>query len=411
MPEYLGMDRLRVRLASKATRVNLRYLYYEMKNQIQAFNVTIPARWSFLSESLGWSARAVDCIADRLIFKEFADDNFGLNDILRMNSKDILTDSAVLSAMISGCGFVYISAGEDEYPRLQVIDGANATGIIDPITRLLTEGYAVLERDPENGKPVLEAYFTANETVFYPKDKMPYSIPNPTGYPLLVPIIHRPDAKRPFGHSRISRACMDIQQAALRTLQRSEISAEFYSFPQKYITGLSADAEAMDSYRASISSFLQFTNDENGEHPIVGQFAQQSMTPFADQLRVLAGLFAGETGLTLDDLGFPSVNPSSAESIKASHETLRLATRKAQRDFSVCLLNMGFVAACLRDKQHYRREALYLTRAKWEPIFEPDAAAIGLMGDAAVKVNQAVPGFFGEGNLQELIGVTADDEL
>lgn len=408
MSEYLGIDRLRQKLQAKAVRVNLRYLYYEMKNRINAFNVTIPARWSFLSESLGWSARAVDSIADRLVFKEFANDSFGLNDILRMNSKDILVDSALLSAMISSCGFVYISAGPDKYPRLQVIDGANATGIIDPITRLLTEGYAVLERDPDNGLPTLEAYFTATETVFYSKNQKPYSIPNPAGYPLLVPIIHRPDAKRPFGHSRISRACMDIQQAALRTLQRSEVSAEFYSFPQKYITGLSADAEAMDSYRASISSFLQFTNDENGEHPIVGQFSQQSMTPFADQLRVLAGLFAGETGLTLDDLGFPSVNPSSAESIKASHETLRLATRKAQRDFSVGLLNMGFVAACLRDEQNYRLEALYDTRAKWEPIFEPDAAAIGLMGDAAIKVNQAVPGFFGEDNLQELIGVEAD---
>lgn len=408
MSEYLGIDRLRQKLQAKAVRVNLRYLYYEMKNRINAFNVTIPARWSFLSESLGWSARAVDSIADRLVFKEFANDSFGLNDILRMNSKDILVDSALLSAMISSCGFVYISAGPDKYPRLQVIDGANATGIIDPITRLLDEGYAVLERDPDNGMPTLEAYFTATETVFYPKNQKPYSIPNPAGYPLLVPIIHRPDAKRPFGHSRISRACMDIQQAALRTLQRSEVSAEFYSFPQKYITGLSADAEAMDSYRASISSFLQFTNDENGEHPIVGQFSQQSMTPFADQLRVLAGLFAGETGLTLDDLGFPSVNPSSAESIKASHETLRLATRKAQRDFSVGLLNMGFVAACLRDEQNYRLEALYDTRAKWEPIFEPDAAAIGLMGDAAIKVNQAVPGFFGEDNLQELIGVEAD---
>lgn len=409
--DYIGVERLRRRLAVKEKRVRLRYEYYEMKNRIHAFNVTIPPKWTFLSESLGWSARAVDCIADRLVFRDFADDVFELNAILQNNSKDILVDSAVLSAMISSCSFAYISAGEDGYPRIQILDGANATGIIDPITRLLNEGYAVLERDPENGQPILEAYFTADSTVFYQKGvKQPYMIENPAGYPLLVPIINRPDAKRPFGHSRISRACMDIQQAALRTLQRSEVSAEFYSFPQKYITGLSPDAEAMDSYKASISSFLQFTNDENGTHPVVGQFSQQSMTPFVDQLRMLAGLFAGETGLTLDDLGFPSVNPSSAESIKASHETLRLATRKAQRDFGVCLLNMGFVAACLRDKQNYRREALNDTRARWEPIFEPDAAAIGLVGDAAIKLNQAVPGFIGEDNLRELIGVAADGE-
>lgn len=48
---------------------------------------------------------------------------------------------------------------------------------------------------------------------------------------------------------------------------------------------------------------------------------------------MFAGLFAGETGLTLDDLGFVTDNPSSAEAIKASHENLRLIARKAQRTF------------------------------------------------------------------------------
>lgn len=409
MAELLGIERLRQKLAGKRTRVQLRYTYYEMKAAIRAFRLVIPKEWAWLSESLGWSTRAVDCIADRLVFRGFADDNFALSDILRMNSQDILIDEALLAALISGCSFVYVSAGEDGYPRLQAIDGANATGVMNPITRMLDEGYAVLERDPNTGSATLEAYFTPEETVYYPAGGEPYRYANPTGQTLLVPIVHRPDAKRPFGHSRISRACMDIQQAAMRTLQRSEISAEFYSFPQKYVVGLAQDAE-FDNFSATISSFLAFTTDENGNHPILGQFQQQSMTPFADQLRMLAGLFAGETGLTLDDLGFPSVNPSSAESIKASHETLRLAARRAQRDFSVGLLNMGFVAACLRDRQPYRRDALYLTRVKWEPLFELDAAAIGLMGDAAIKVNQAVPDFFNEDNLRELIGVNPDGE-
>ena len=36
------------------------------------------------------------------------------------------------------------------------------------------------------------------------------------------------------------------------------------------------------------------------------------MTPHTEQLRMFAALFAGETGLTLDDLGFVTDNPSSA---------------------------------------------------------------------------------------------------
>ena len=369
----------------------------------------MPSQWSWLQEVLGWCARGVDAMADRLVFREFEDDNFALNEIYQMNSRDVFFGSAILSALIGSCCFVYISRDDDGYPRLQVIDGGNATGILDPITSLLTEGYAVLERDPQFGTPTLEAYFTADETVFYPKDGAPYSVANPAPYPLLVPVIHRPDASREFGRSRISRACISIQQAALRTLKRSEVAAEFYSFPQKYVTGISQDADMMDKWQATISTFLMFDKDEDGDKPVLGQFQQQTMSPYVEQLRTLAALFAGETGLTLNDLGFVTDNPSSAEAIKASHETLRLMARKAQRDFSVGFLNAGYLAACVRDDFPYLRRQLYLTRPKWEPIFEPDAAMLSSIGDGAIKLNQAVPGYFGKKNLRDLTGVEADE--
>jgi hypothetical protein len=403
---YQGIEYLRNRLAQKQSRVNLRYNYYEMKNAVRDFNIVIPRNWSFLKAVLGWSAKAVDALADRLVFTEFADDNFQLNQILDMNSRDVFVDSAIVSACIASCCFVYISADETGFPRLQVIDGYDATGVIDPITNLLKEGYAVLERDPKTKKPTMEAWFTVEETWFNDlANGKAWSIPNPAPYPLLVPIIYRPDARRPFGHSRISRACMEIQQAALRTLKRSEVTAEFYSFPQKYVTGLSPDNEMMEKWQATISSMLQFTKDEDGDHPILGQFTTQSVAPHMEQLRIYASLFAGETGLTLDDLGFVAENPSSAEAIKASHENMRLMARKAQRNFSTGLLNVGYIAACVRDDFPYLRKQFYQTRARWAPVFEPDAAQLSGIGDAAIKIQQSFPDYFTEEKLNDLTGI------
>lgn len=410
--EYKGIEYLRRKLQSKQHRVRVRYDYYEMKNAMRDFNITTPPKLAWLKKTLGWCGKSVDSLADRLVFREFENDNFDLNQIFQMNNLDTLFDSAVLSALIASCCFVYISADRNGYPRLQVIDGANATGIIDPITGLLTEGYAVLAREDSSNplsKPTLEAYFVPGRTDFLRKgQKSVQSIRNTAPYPLLVPIIYRPDAVRPFGHSRISRACMDITQAALRTLKRSEISAEFYSFPQKYVTGLSEDAEIMDKWQATMSSFMMFTKDEEGESPKLGQFTQQSMSPYTEQLRTFAALFAGETGLTLDDLGFVTDNPSSAEAIKASHENLRLVARKAQRTFGSGFLNVGYLAACLRDDYSYQRQQLYLTKAVWEPVFEPDAAMLAAIGDGAAKINQAVPGYFGARNLRNLTGIKSD---
>lgn len=403
---YKGLEHLRRKLSAKRQRVLTRYEYYEMKNRVKDFMISTPPDLALWQSVLGWCATAVDALADRIVFREFEEDNFDLNEIFKMNNPDIIFDSAVLSATISSCCFIYISPNETGYPRLQVIDGSNATGVIDPITGLLEEGYAVLKRDNDTGNPLIEAYFTKEETRYIRKGaRMDEVVTHKVGYPLLVPIIFRPDAKRPFGHSRISRSCMALVGSALRTIKRSEIAAEFFAYPQKYVTGLAEDAEPMEKWKAAMSAMLAFTDDGDGNHPVVGQFAQQSMEPHLAQLKMFASLFAGETGLTLDDLGFATANPSSQEAIKAAHENLRYTARKAQRSFGSGFLNTGYLAACLRDNYRYDRSQLYLTKAAWAPIFEPDAAALSGVGDALLKLQQAFPDYITDKKLYELTGI------
>ena len=404
-----GLEWLKRKLTQKQTRVNLRYRYYEMKNYVPEISNMLPASFRNVAHSLGWCAKAVDSLADRIAFLEFFNDGGNLNEIFRLNNQDILIDSAVSSALISACSFIFIELDENNFPRLQVIDGANATGEIDPVTMLLTEGYAVIERDAQTNKPTLEAYFLPFETQYYRNGILDESLTlhHKAPFPLLVPIVNRPDAKRPFGHSRISRSCMDTVKTVIRTLRRSEVSAEFYSVPQKYVTGLDENAE-FNGMLATISNFLAFWKGENDDKPSVGQFQAQSMTPFVDQMKMLASVFAGETGLTLDDLGFSTDNPASSEAIKASHENLRLMARKAQRTFATGFLNVGFLSACLRDNYTYSRSAFAGTQAEWMPIFEPDASALGGIGDAILKINQASEGFLGARNIRALTGLESD---
>jgi len=406
METYKGLDYLRNKLALKKNRINKRYRYYEMKHLAQDLRISTPdvaelQRWMSV---LGWCSKAVDSIADRLVFREFDNDVFDMNTIFTANNKDIMVDSAILGALISSCDFIYITTDSSGFPQMRVIDGKHATGILDPVTYMLKEGYAVLEHD-DYDNPIIEAHFLKGETIIFENGRIMHAVPNDAPYPLLVPMIYRPDAIRPFGHSQISRACMDIVDGAVRTVKRSEISAEFYSYPQKYILGMSEDAEQLNTWKATMSSFLRIDKDEDGDHPIVGQFMQQSMTPHADQLRMFAGLFAGETGLTLDDLGFPSQNPSSAEAIKSSHETLRLTARKAQRTFGTGLLNAGYLAACVRDKYPYLRNQVAETVLKWEPIFEPDASTLSTIGDGVIKINQGIPGYINEEKIRDITGM------
>lgn len=403
-----GMEYLKIKLHQKQTRVRLRYQYYEMKQIMRKISALIPPEFRSLTYSLGWCAKAVDTLADRIIPDGFDNDTMQIGEIYRLNNSDVLYGSSVLSALISSCCFLYIGWNQSGYPLLQVIDGGNATGEIDPVTNLLTEGYAILSRD-ENGSPEQEAYFLPYQTDFYLNGRLSESVRHKAPYALLVPVINRPDAKRPFGHSRISRSCMDIIQSAQRTLQRTEVAAEFYSVPQKYIVGLSQDAE-FNNRAATLSSFLNFSVDEDDKPPSLGQFQSGSIEPFLSQMKMLASLFAAETGLTLDDLGFTTENPSSVDAIRASHENLRLTARRAQQTFGTGFVNAGFLAACIRDNYSYERSAFADTRCNYLPIFEPDASMLGALGDAILKINQASDGFMGQKNIRALTGLRSDAE-
>lgn len=403
-----GIGYLKRKLATKQSRVQTRYRYYEMKECHTPRNLMVPDQLkNKFSIKLGWCTKAVDSLADRLQFRGFRNDNLDLTSIYQMNNFDVLADSAILGALITSCDFIYISMDKNGYPRMQVIDGYNATGIMDEITGMLEEGYAVLDRD-ENDQIISEAYFGKGYTDFYIKGQEPYRIENICSYPLLVPIVYRPDAKRPFGHSRISRSCMKYQNNVADTLLNMAICSETNAFVQKYIAGSDPDME-FDSSRAWMSSFLNISANEDGTKPDLGQFQQASLAPYIDEIETQASLFAGEVGLTLDDLGFSKSNPASVDAIRASHENLRLTARKAQRQFGVGFLNAGYLAACLRDDFDYNREVLYETKPIWEPVFEPDANAIGMIGDAAVKVNSAVPGYFNAENLRDLTGIDSDE--
>ena len=369
----MSLDYLRGKLSSKQSWIKTKYEYYEQRNQSMDPSPIVPAKEKYLYNSkLGWCTKAVDDLANRLIIDSLENDNYGMWEIFRQNNRDILFDSAFRSALISACCFIYVKQGDDGEVQLQLIDGLNATGIIDPSTFLLKEGYAILDTD-ELGLPTLEAYFTANETVFFDKathGEMHYA--NPTGYPLLVPIINRPDADhRPFGQSRISKAMMDIQDKARYTITCLEVAREFGAFPQKYVVGLSQDAE-FDTLENAYKQILAIDKDSDGDKPTVGQFTQISLSSYLAQLQEYERQFNVAAGLD-------------------AKENLEVIATGCQRTFGAGILNAGLVASCLRDETHYTRAMLADTEVIWKPVYSMDMSSISTFGDGIIKINQAVP--------------------
>ena len=410
--DYKGIDYLRALLRDKQTRISKCYEYYNQKDMMDNTQaITENAQMQRITKKVGWIPKAVDSLTNRLQFSSFGnDDELLVNDIFMRNNRDVLFKTMFKGAIISSCDFVYISQKTDRTPRLQLIHGYNATGVIDTSTKLLDEGYAVLERDSYTGRPTLEAYFTGGKTEYYKNGQPMGEIINNLDYPLLVPIIYNPDATRPFGRSLISDSLMKYVDDAKETLRLMSVSAQFYSFPQKWVTGLDNDTDTFDKWQMVMSAMMAFARDEAGNSPPVGQFVQQSMSPYNEQLKTLASMFSGETGLTLDDLGFATSNPSSAEAIKATHESLRLMARGAQETFEVGIINVAFLAKSLENNMQFKRSQFAKLKVRWKPTFEVDATMLSGIGDGAIKINQAVEGYFDKEALEDLTGIKASED-
>ena len=153
------------------------------------------------------------------------------------------------------------------------------------------------------------------------------------------------------------------------------------------------------------------TKDEDGDRPTLGSFTQQSMTPFLDQLKTAASMFAGETGLTMDDLGFPSDIPSSAEAIKSAHESLRVMIVAAQTYFGQAFIRAGWLAAKLRDGIDYLPTVMEDMSPLWKPAFDVDASTLGAVGDSVLKLNQAVPNLLDTDAIYKLTGIEPSDAV
>ena len=121
-------------------------------------------------------------------------------------------------------------------------------------------------------------------------------------------------------------------------------------------------------------------------------------------------MFSGETGLTLDDLGFATANPSSAEAIKATHESLRLMARGAQETFEVGIINVAFLAKSLESNMQFKRSQFANLKVRWKPTFEVDATMLSGIGDGVIKINQAVDGYFDKEALEDLTGINASED-
>lgn len=339
--EQRTLNGLIEQLNAHAARNLLRDAYYDGRNAIRDLGISIPPNLRRVAMVLGWSAKAVDILNRRCNLEGFFipgldPSSLGVNDLWDANQLDLESAQAGASSLIHATAFLVTSAGDESVGEPPVIimgrDALSATGSWDRRARHLDAFLSVLGTDDDD-YPTDLALYLPNVVISLRRDKGTtnwdidrqqhrYGVP-------VEPLPYRPRLGRPFGSSRISRAVMSLHDSAIRTIMRSEVTAELYSVPQRMLLGvdesafIDADGNRRSMWQSLLGRIWALERDEDGQIPEVKEFSSATQTPHVDQLRAWAQLFAGETSIPISSLGISTdANPASAEAYYASREDL-----------------------------------------------------------------------------------------
>lgn len=392
---------------AKRARNRLKTDYWNGKHKLDHIGFSIPPALRKLEEVVGWPAKAVQAHAERCMFDGFvskndSDDPYGIQRTLIENRFDIELPMAITSTMVHSCAFIAVTPGEVEAGEPEVLVTAKsaqwASGLWNPRTRALDAAFAVNEAD-DYGRPTEMTLYTTDRTIRMRNTSTGWKLIDEHSHGLnrvpVEPLVYRPTLDRPFGSSVISRPVMSITDDAVRTVLRSETSAEFYSAPQYLLLGADPDSFKDDAgnpipvWEFIIGRINLLSKDEDGDVPKIEQISQQSVQPHIDQLRELACRFSGETNVPVSSLGVVTDNPSSAEAMHAAEKDLVIDCAAATRVFGAALRRVGQDIVMMRsDGPNEMDDELATLTARWR---NPALPSVIDAGDAMVKLIGAFP--------------------
>lgn len=377
-----------------------RTIYYDGEAALKDFGISLPPQMRSIEAALGWPAKGVNAVTDRSKFEAFvspagSEDPFDLEGIMYENRFRSEFPQAKVSSAVHGCAFLTVSSGDVQSGEPEVLIMARAADDSAALwgrRRRAIRGFLSIVDSDAAGQPTVMVMYTPEKVVTLTKSSRSWVADvrrNPLGVVSVAPLVFKPELKRPFGHSRITRASMGFTDSALRTIVRAEVSAEFYSAPEYWLFGADVSAfQGSDKWSAVMGRIKALETDSNAasDKPDLHRFAGASPQPHTDQLRMWANLFADDQDMEVKFAD--NSNPSSADAIFAAKETLITVTRDANDVWAQGAVDAMTLGVRLRDGLDVVPDELRRLSAQ---STDPAVVSPSAQADAFVKKASVMP--------------------
>ena len=403
-------------LTRNSARNEKRRRYFEGKVRPKTLGISVPDNVR-LDVSCSWPEKAVMSLANRSNFDGFvgADAEQVEPIVARTHLVDKYT-RALPSELVAGCTFATLTK-QDGHARINYHSAETASALWDNANQRISAGLAIIDGRKSNVddmyRPALVNLYMDDATWVIAYDGSMWRAeraPHAMGRPMMEPMIYRADVSKPFGRSRITRAVMTLTDNYLREMERVEVSAEFYTNPQRWAAGLSDDqltALVQDKWKYVTGSIMGFTeNPQTGAAPSVGQFQQMSMGPHIDYIDSLANQFSGVTSIPVSDLGVVQSTYVSAEAVQTAAANLCIEAESLNRSNQAALDCIAAMALAVETDGDYAdmREMDFTAHFK-----DPRKPSLVAQADAMLKAIQAVPKLAQSDYSLEQLGISQAD--
>lgn len=418
--ELATVNLLASRLKEKSKRNQMRSDLYDGKQAIRQVGTIIPPQYYRLGLALGWAAKGVDglarrCRLDDVIWTQGDIDSLGVRELKDSNFLFSELSQARTDSLIHGTSFLITTRGVEGEPSALVHakDALNATGEWNNRTRKLDNLLSVTSR--EDDRITGFVLYLDGRTITADLEAGKWKTGDSThsfGVPV-EPLIYRPRSSKRMGRSRITRAAISHQKAALRELIRLEGHMDVYTIPQLIMLGASdrifknANGTYKPSWQVALGRVFGIPDDEDAENPRadVKHIPAQSPEPHLATLNALAKLEAREFDLPDSDFALTDMmNPTSADSYNASRENLIAEAEGAMDDWAVAIRRTIARALAIQNAESSIPDDWASIDVKWRnPIYLSRAAE----ADAGAKQVAAAPEWLRETEVGlELLGLS-----
>ena len=423
--ENVTVNLLAKQLKDRSRRNGVRTALYDGKSSIRQVSTVIPPQYYRLDLALGWAAKGVDGLARRchledVVWAHGDIESLGLQELKDSNFLMSELSQARTDSLIHGVSYLITTKGDVSRGEPAVLVHAksalDATGEWNDRRRRLDNLLSVTSRDKNRITGFV--LYLDGETInadLVGRDWQVTRSLHPWGVPVDA-LVYHPRTSRRMGRSRITRAAMSHQGAALRSLVRLEAHMDIYAIPKLILLGAKAsmfrnpDGSMKSEWQVALGRVFGIPDDEDAPagsdgRADVKQFDASSPQPHLAQLNGLAKLEAREYDLPDSDFALTDLsNPTSEGSYYAGRENLLAEADGAKEDWSVPIRRTVTRALAIQNNMDGVPPEWASIDTKWRDSEHLSKASVA---DAGAKQLAAAPDWLKETEVGlELLGLS-----